>query len=91
MRRNPRLVHLAIAFLFFFIVSFVHLTHTENEPGSDIHCLACQLQFTVLSVALIIFLLLPLLIMQLFFGPNPRPEYESQFAPKISSRAPPVI
>jgi hypothetical protein len=90
-RRNSRLVCLVIALLFFFIVSFVHFAHTEKGPWSDIRCPACQLQFSVLSGALVIFLLLSLLIMQLFFGPNPRPEYESQFASRISSRAPPGI
>ena len=88
---NSRLVRLAFAFLFFFIASFVHFAHTENGPCSDIHCPVCQLQFSVLSVALVIFILLPLLIIQLFFGPNPKPEYESPFAPMISSRAPPAI
>jgi hypothetical protein len=90
-RGNSQLVRLAIAFLFLYIVSFVHFAHTEKMPWGDIHCPACQLQFSVLSVALVIFLLLPLLIMQLFFGPNPKPEYESQFALRISSRAPPAI
>jgi hypothetical protein len=89
-RRNSRLVRLIFAFLFFIIVSFIHFAHTEKGPGSDIHCPACQLQFTVLSAALIIFILLPLLIRQLYLRSNPRPEYELPFAPRISTRAPPA-
>jgi hypothetical protein len=90
-KTNSRLIRLAIALLFFLIVSFVHFAHTELGPCCDDDCAACRFQFAVLGVALVIFILLPLLIIQLFFGPNPRPEYESHFAPMISSRAPPAI
>jgi hypothetical protein len=90
-KRNSRLVRLGITLIFFLIVSFIHFTHTEKGPWSDIHCPACQLQFSFVSAALIIFLLLPLLIIQLFLVPISKPEYESQVAPMISSRAPPAI
>jgi hypothetical protein len=90
-RINCRLVRLAIALLFFLIASFVHFGHTENGPFSDINCPACKLQYSVLSAALVIFLLLPLLIIRQFFGPNPKPKYESRFAPMIPTRAPPAI
>jgi len=90
-RQNSRHVGLAIAFLFFFIVSVFHFTHTELGPCRDDECAACRLQFMVLGVALVIFTLLPLLILELFFEPIQQPEYESRFAPRVSSRAPPLI
>lgn len=80
-----------MALLFFLIVSFVHFVHTEKNPEGDNDCGACRLQYSILSAALIIFVLLLLPIIHLFFGPNPRPKYESYFAPRISSRAPPTI
>jgi len=90
-RRNFRGVGFAVAFLFFLIVSVFHFAHTESGPCRDDECAACRLQFMVVGVALVIFALLPLLILELFFKPIQQPEYESRFAPRVSSRAPPLI
>jgi hypothetical protein len=90
-KRNLWLIRLAIALLFFLIVSFIHFSHTEQGPLSDFRCPACQLQHSVLSAALIIFLFLPLLMILPFLEPDIRPEYESQFTPTILPRSPPLI
>lgn len=91
MKQNQRPLRLALALLFLFMVCFIHFAHTHCATCGDEDCPSCQLQFTVNGVAPVIFLLLVLLIGQIFFGSAPKPEYESQFEPEISSRAPPEI